>query len=317
MSLSEFELIRKYFLGALPDAPGIIQGIGDDAAVMRIPADQELVLSMDTLIAGVHFPEQTPAEDIGYKSLAVNLSDLAAMGAEPRWITLSLTLPECNETWLQDFMRGFSELARQYSLALIGGDISKGPLSITVQVHGWVPAGRAIYRHGAQAGDLVYVSGTLGDAGLALRFMQDKITGSSSLADIPLVNRLFRPVPRIELGINLRGVASAAIDISDGLIADLGHILSASHTGAEVHIDQLPMSDVVSNHEDCINLALASGDDYELCFTVPPSHNRKLQGIPRDFPITCIGRITRGTELEWLMKDGTRFNPDISAYHHF
>jgi len=204
----------------------------------------ELVISMDTLVSGIHFPETTYPQDIGYKSLAVNLSDLAAMGAEPRWITLALTMPESDEAWLEKFMEGFSELAQQYMLDLIGGDLTRGPLSITVQVHGFVPVGKAIYRHGAQTGDLVFVSGVLGDAGLALRMLAEQALLTNKYNDY-LLQRLNRPAPRISLGLALRDTASSAIDISDGLLADLGHILTASKKGAIIKTDQLPLSDAL------------------------------------------------------------------------
>ena len=316
MPLSEFELIRKYLQDALADAPGIIQGIGDDAAVVRVPPGQDLVLSMDTLVTGVHFPDQTPAEDIGYRSLAVNLSDLAAMGAEPRWISLSLTMPESNETWLQGFMHGLSGLAKQYSMALVGGDVSKGPLSITIQVHGWVPEGQAIYRSGARPGDRVYVSGTLGDAGLALQSLQDA-GNSNSTQSHALPGALLRPNPRVHLGLALRGYASAAIDVSDGLIADLGHILSASQCGAVIKIHQLPLSDAVRNSKNSIDLALAGGDDYELCFTVSPQNVAALDSIQQEHAITCIGNITAGDALECLQQDGSLYYPERVSYRHF
>lgn len=319
MPLSEFELIRKYFSKSTNKTPDIICGIGDDAAVVSVPHGMELVLSMDTLIAGVHFPVACSPQDIGYKALAVNLSDLAAMGAEPRWVTLALTMPENDETWLGKFMEGFNELAQQFNLDLIGGDLTRGPLSITIQVHGFNFTGKSIYRYGAQTGDLIYVSGTLGDAGLALSLLEDQSLFKNKYHEY-LMQRLNRPVPRIDLGLALRDIASSAIDISDGLLADLEHILTASHKGAIVKVDQLPLSDALNEYktENVIDVVLASGDDYELCFTVPPGRRPEIDRMNSvDCQLGCIGTVTEQPGIQWLQSDNKPYTPAGRAYAHF
>lgn len=318
MSLSEFELINKYFKDAFNDSPDVKCGIGDDAAIVALPAGMELAISVDTLVAGIHFTVDAGPEDIGYKSLAVNLSDMAAMGAVPQWITLSLTMPENDEYWLKSFMSGFSVLAKQYSLSLVGGDLTHGPLSITVQIHGFVPEGQALYRHGAESGDLIYVSGTLGDAGLALQLLENRLNVSENHRDY-LLQRLYRPVPRVELGMALRGIASSVIDISDGLLADLNHILVPSHKGAKVFLDKLPKSEAVCQLADdtATELALAAGDDYELCFTVPTENQSLLESKLSSDTLTCIGQITKQSGIRWLRSDGSEFKPSGRAYRHF
>jgi thiamine-monophosphate kinase len=316
MSLSEFDLIDKYFRNALKDGPEVKCGIGDDAAIVSVPAGMELAISVDTLVAGIHFPIETSPAGIGYKSLAVNLSDMAAMGAEPHWITMSFTMPENNEHWLQSFMSGFAGLAKQYSLSLIGGDLSRGPLSITVQIHGFVPQGKALYRHGARAGDLVYVSGTLGDAGLALGLVQGKYEVAEKSREF-LINRLNRPTPQIELGMALRGIANSAIDISDGLLADLENITKASHKGAIIDINNLPLSEAVRLQPDAIDMALTSGDDYELCFTVSPEKLSQVEELKQKFRLSCIGKISDGKGIVWQHADGREYHPKKKAYRHF
>ena len=236
MALSEFDIIR-YFFDRPQAADGrsdVLLGIGDDAAVVTVPDDHDLVLCMDTLVAGVHFPEDTSPGAIGHKALAVNLSDLAAMGAEPAWFTLSVTLPHADADWLAAFAQGMFRLADHYRVQLVGGDVTRGPLSVTVQAHGLVPRGRALRRSGAAVGDRIYVTGTLGDAGLALHQGAEQAPA--------LRQRLDYPSPRVEAGLALRGLASAAIDISDGLLADLGHLLEDGRQGAMLEVDDLPRS---------------------------------------------------------------------------
>ena len=321
MSLSEFDLIKQYFQKPFKDSPDIRCGIGDDAAVVTVPPGMELALSMDTLVAGVHFTGKTAPEDIGYKALAVNLSDLAAMGAEPRWATMSLTMPDSDPAWLEQFMTGFNTLAQEYSVILIGGDLSRGPLSITIQIHGWLPAGTAITRNGARADGLIYVSGTLGDAGLALKILanQASISGEHKMY---VVNRLNRPRPRVDLGLALRHIATSAIDISDGLIADLGHILEASKTWALLNPDKLPLSDAMRCSDMTVEnkweTAATSGDDYELCFNIPPDKKTVLENNKKiDCAITCIGKITHEEEIRWVRTDGVVYKPPSSGYRHF
>ena len=320
MPLSEFALIDRFFRNALRDGPGVSCGIGDDAAIVSVPQGMELALSMDTLVAGVHFPPDTTAEDIGYKALAVNLSDMAAMGAEPRWITLSLTLPQDDPaSWLEGFMTGFTVLARQYSLALIGGDLTHGPLSITIQIHGWLPTGTAIYRSGARPGDHIYVSGTLGDAGLALGVLNQRWTIDEKY-HAEIFQRLHRPAPRIELGMALRGQATSAIDLSDGLQADLRHILTASNTGAVLNPELLPLSGALRQlpADQAWEIALTSGDDYELCFTLPAATGaKKITRLAALCPVRCIGQISAQTGLQWQRSDGSVYTPSGTGYRHF
>ncbi|MDQ3959567.1 MAG: thiamine-phosphate kinase [Pseudomonadota bacterium] len=319
MPLGEFDLIHRYFERPIEQRQDVIVGIGDDGAVVRVPPGVELVLTSDTLVAGVHFSEDIPPEDLGYKALAVNLSDLAAMGARPAWATMALTLPQAEEAWLAAFAQGFFELAQRFSVALIGGDLTRGPLSITVQMHGFVPEGRALRRSGAQAGHYIYVTGTLGDAALALTPRLAELTDTYRPY---LLGRLYRPSPRISEGMILRAIASSAIDISDGLVADLGHILETSHVGAVLEVDRLPLSTALQKIKDKKygwELALTGGDDYELCFTLPPEHQAVLESKRSDFACTvsCIGRIEVERGLRCIEHDGTPYIPQGAGYRHF
>jgi len=274
---------------------------------------------MDTLVAGVHFFENSSPGDIAYKSLAVNLSDMAAMGALPRWICLSLTLPDNDRDWIEIFSSRFNLLAIEHSLILIGGDLTKGPLSITVQILGVVPKGKSLLRSGAQVGDLIYVTGQLGAATYALKNIED-----SDLFPSPTekeVQRLNRSEARIKTGIKLREIASSCIDISDGLLADLGHILKASNVGAEVKLSQIPYSDSLQKLDKAIaiELALTGGDDYELCFTIadkiPKTVINELASI---CPITCIGSISKqGSKLSFIDDGGKSHEINATGYRHF
>ena len=240
------------------------------------------MVTVDTIVAGVHFPPDTSAEDIGYRALAVNLSDIAAMGAMPAWATLALTMPAADESWLEGFCAGFFSLARAHDVTLIGGDTTAGPLTVTVQIMGHVPAGKALRRSGAQPGDLVFVSGHLGDAAAGLALIEKRADTSNAAHRDFLIERFLRPVPRIGLGKALRGLASATIDISDGLGADLGHILEASGVGARIDPDRLPRSRaLIETFEPmrAFELALSGGDDYELCFTLAPERVRLIPDI--------------------------------------
>lgn len=312
--MNEFDIIRKYFASHAVTRGDVALGIGDDAAIVSPPVDQQIVITTDTLVNGVHFPENTAAYDVGFKSLAVNLSDLAAMGATPAWLTLALTLPNANETWLNDFCRGFFALCKDSQAQLIGGDLTRGPLSITVQAMGLVPTNQAIKRSGAQVGDLIYVTHTVGDAAAALALVQKKITVPSQHQQT-LLTRLNRPTPRMQIGEQLRGVANAAIDISDGLAADLGHILENSRVGARVNVDHLPLSTALIesvDREQALSFALNGGDDYELCFTVPKN---KKELVPEH--CTYIGEITDTNELDLRYSDNTKYNLNMNGYQHF
>ena len=315
MSLSEFDVIKCYFSRSSQrgDVP---LGIGDDAAILQVPADKLLVVAMDTLVAGRHFPEQTSPYDIGWKALAVNLSDLAAMAATPAWITLSITMPEIDEHWLQSFSDGFFSLADQYSLALVGGDTTRGPLSITVQVHGLVSPGEALCRHTAKPGQKIFVTGTLGDAALALHQLQTKFEVAP-----PLLQQLNRPQPRVQFGQQLSSLAGAAIDISDGLHADLSHILEASGCGACIYVDQLPTSKEVLHEPMDLRreLQIAGGDDYELCFTVKDNALEMVQTAAAEcnLEITEIGVIEEQSGLRCKTVDGDLYQPVQHGFDHF
>ena len=318
---TEFDIIRQLAEGQRVSRKEIRLGIGDDAAVLDIPDGYELVISTDTINQGVHFPDDTTPSDIGYKSLAVNLSDLAAMGAEPFAVNLSLSLPDADASWLEEFADGFLSLASQHRVQLAGGDTTRGPLSISVTVMGLVPVSKAMRRSTAKTGDSVYVTGTLGDAGAALmgKLGELKLNGPQDRA---FSGRFNRPQPRVEAGIALRNIASSCIDISDGLVADLGHILEQSHAGAMVYVDQLPLSDSFREVFDLAGgwtVPLASGDDYELCFTVSdkdhPDWQNELASL--GIPITCIGMIESQQGLRLLMPDGSVETPTHRGYEHF
>jgi thiamine-monophosphate kinase len=270
----EFELIERYFADGFGKRDDVVLGVGDDAALVRVPSGFELVVAADTLVAGVHFPQELAAEHIGYRILAVNLSDMAAMGAAPAWCTLALTLPQADEHWLGDFTRGLRELALRHRVALIGGDTTRGPLTLTLQIMGLVPAGGALRRDGAREGDLIFVSGTPGDAAAGLELLQSPGTERADEHGRYLVERFRAPTPRVDLGQALRNIATAAIDVSDGLHADLGKLLGASAVGARLELASLPLSDALlrgHGREGALALALNGGDDYELCFTAAPA----------------------------------------------
>ena len=339
--MSEFDLIKCYFTRA---TPGAVLGVGDDAALLRVGNGMELAVSTDMLVSGTHFlPDDDPFL-LGHKTLAVNLSDLAAMGAQPRWVLLSLSLPEANEAWLQKFSAGFFALADQHSVELIGGDTTRGPLNLCVTIMGEVPQGAALRRSGAQLGDDIWVSGKLGDAALALAHLQGKIQLSEQDFS-KCAPALHQPTPRIELGLALRGIAHSAIDISDGLLADLGHILECSKVGAEILFDALPISDVMrslpknlkpkgvlpyaptgaeivgayGNTPLALRCALAGGDDYELCFTAPVAHRSAVAELPHrmNLPLTRIGAIVAGSGCTVRAADGSIMNIEESGYDHF
>jgi thiamine-monophosphate kinase len=290
--LSEFELIKRYFTHRPRHAR---LGVGDDAALVRVRHGMELVVSTDMLVCGRHFLEGDAPRALGHKALAVNLSDMAAMGATPRWATLSLALPKAEASWLRAFSDGFMRLARRHGVDLVGGDTTRGPLNICVQILGEVPAGQALRRDGARIGDEVWVSGYLGDAALALAALKKHINVERhELAS--LARRLHAPNPRIALGEALRRVAHGAIDISDGLLADLGHICERSGVGATVDFGRLPASPVLRRYIDrpaARTALLAGGDDYELCFTASPARRNSIERIARRIGIrlTRIGRI--------------------------
>lgn len=310
MALAEFDLIRRYFAVHAPQNVNNQLGIGDDCALLQMPAGYQLAVTTDTMVENVHFLADTDPFLLGYKLLAVNLSDLAAMGAEPFAVTLALTLPKVQERWLEAFSRGFMTLARQFNVDLIGGDTTSGPLTLTVQAMGMLPQGKAMLRSQAKVGDLIFVTGTLGDAGLGLKIAQGYSSDDAELA----LNRFNQPLPRVTEGMALRGLANACIDISDGLASDLGHILQQSQVGACLQWSQLPLSAPVQHYiqqTDNWQLPLTAGDDYELCFTAPATVQAQL---PAD--CHCIGVIEaeRGLRLQ----RGESIKPfEAKGFEHF
>jgi thiamine-monophosphate kinase len=322
--LSEFSLIDKYFKRRnRTTRSGVTLGIDDDAALVSCPSGYELVIATDTLVAGVHFPATIDAADIGYKAVAVNLSDLAAMGAEPAWILLNLTLPEFDDIWLTKFSHGLFELVDEFGMTLTGGDTCRGPLNIVVTAAGWAPAHQALRRSGAQPGDDVFVSGTLGDAAMGLRIYRNEYeAGISELNKTYFMSRLNRPTPRVTLGQRLREIANACIDVSDGLYADAGHIAEQSDVGMEIYLENLPVSaafKACSLQTADPELAVSGGDDYELCFTVPPRHSDKIQTIAQELELslTKIGRVTGHTGVRFFDAHKDQWAPTKSAYDHF
>lgn len=306
---AEFDLVRSLARATRVARSDVRMGIGDDAALVRVPPRSELVLAVDTLVAGVHFPRSAAAFDIGWKALAVNLSDLAAMGARPAWATLALTLPRADGTWVAAFARGFARLARQHGVSLVGGDTTRGPLTVTVQAHGFLPRDGGLLRSGARVGDVILISGCLGDAAAGLRLAMQGPKSPAAAGRMPaaqrtLLQRLNRPQPRVALGLALRPLAHAAIDVSDGLAQDLTHVLRASGVGAVLQADQLPASGALRRYRPLPQqrwpLQLAGGDDYELCFTLPPQRLRRaLQAARRiGVALTPIGRVVAGRGLQ-------------------
>lgn len=312
--MDEFQLIRHYFTGLTAGSEGVLLGIGDDAALLSVPSGREFVVTSDTLVAGRHFPIETRPFDIGWKALAVNLSDLAAMGATPRWLTLALTLPEQSADWLAGFSEGLKALADLHGIALVGGDTTRGPLSITITAMGLVRAGAAMRRDGAVEADLVCVTGTLGDAALALRQLGD------AGADHTLRRRLDRPTPRIEAGRVLGEWGRAAIDLSDGLAGDLNHILVASQVGAELRAEKLPQSPAFARNApaDALALQLHGGDDYELCVCLRGDDFADAQASLSKIgvPLTRIGVITAEPGLR-LREGATVRAIEPRGYQHF
>jgi len=322
VATSEFELIRRYFTHP---ARHTVLGVGDDAALMRVKRGHELVVSADMLVAGQHFLRDTDPRKLGHKALAVNLSDLAAMGATPRWATLALSLPSANTRWVQNFARGFMALARRFDVDLVGGDTTRGPLNICVQIMGEAPQGKALRRDRARAGDDIWVSGTVGDAALGLAALKRRISLKPG-ERAQCVARLETPTPRVELGLALRGVAYSAIDISDGLLADLGHILERSRLAAEIELAALPASNVMKRYLDRVvacSALLAGGDDYELCFTAPRSARKRIVHIGQRvrLRLTRIGSVrpSRAKLPRLIVRapDGSALRVVRGGYDHF
>jgi thiamine-monophosphate kinase len=315
--MTEFDIIRRYFTRPSAD-PDVLIGVGDDAAVLQ--ADAPIAVAVDTLVSGIHFPERIAPDALGFRSLAVNLSDLAAMGARPRWCTLALTLPAVDEGWLEAFAGGLLDLASRFDVSLVGGDLTRGPLTVTVQVMGTVPAGQALTRGGGRIDDDIYVTGSLGDSAGGLAIIQ-KGDAKRSAGERALVDRFLRPSPRVEVGLALRGLASAAIDISDGLAADLGHLCASSGCGAVVDSERLPISAellAAFPGEVAETYALSGGDDYELCFTAARAAAERVEAAAKacGTPVHRIGRLTEGRDMLWR-RNGRPFTPTVRGYTHF
>ncbi|NMT65496.1 thiamine-phosphate kinase [Marinobacter orientalis] len=314
--MGEFELIRHYFfpIAEAGHTSAVVLGPGDDCAIQQIEPGRDLVFSVDALVEGVHFPPHYDPEKLGWRCLAVAASDLAAMGADPVCFTLALTLPDADPDWLHGFARGLASAAKHFGLALAGGDTTRGPLTLSLQVHGTVPRGQAIRRSGARAGDYICVSGTLGGAGAALDYLGSDNPGADEQA---LLVRYHYPEARLDLGVALRGYASAAVDISDGLVADLGHILAASGVAASIDATRLPVSAALKRlaGEDAVNHAMNAGDDYELCITISP---QAWESLPEDIRgrLTIIGEVKSGEGLA-ITHNGQSQALAAGGYDHF
>jgi len=326
-ALSEFQLIDRFFRRSdkgAPQAHGVVLGIGDDAALLAPTAGCELAVSVDMLVEGRHFFADVDPEALGHKTLAVNLSDMAAMGALPRWALLAGALPDADPRWLDDFARGFFALADAHGVDLVGGDTTRGPLNLCVTVMGEVPAGKALLRRGARAGDSIWISGMLGNAALALAHHGGRLALSADEA-AQCRNALLRPIPRVALGLQLRGVASAAIDISDGLVGDLGHVLDASKAGAVLELASIPHSQALDRHlagsarAIALQCLLAGGDDYELCFTAPASCDARVAALACELALELhrVGTIVAEPGLVVRDSSGRPLAPLPQAYDHF
>lgn len=318
--LSEFDLIKQYFVQDYVSDSRFALGIGDDCALLNPSAGMQLAISSDMLVSGRHFFPDAETIGLGHKCLAVNLSDLAAMGAKPLAFTLALSLPEANRTWLAGFSQGLLSLANQHQCRLIGGDTTKGPLNICITIFGELPPGSALRRDAAQVGDDIWISGSLGDARLALASYWKELTLSEE-DHLQAASRMHRPTPRIALGIALRGVANAALDISDGLIGDLGHILEHSHVGASLDIDRLPAGPILNkqNLDKRREFTLNGGDDYELCFTAP-AHQRDAvlaAGLTSQTTVTRVGQIEAEAGLRLRDQEGHAIKMQLSSFDHF
>jgi len=319
VATDEFGLIRDYFSDIGSDSTGSVRlSVGDDCAVIAPPSNRDMVVSIDTMVEGTHFPVGTPGDRVASRLLGAALSDLAAMAATPAFFTLALTLPDTNAIWLRAFSTRLAELARLYGVQLVGGDTTRGPLTLSIQVHGWTMPDKALLRSGARPGDRIFVTGTLGDSRGGLETLLKDIHGEQ----VPfLQHRFFCPEPRLDTALLIAPFATAAIDISDGLLADLNHILDASQVGAMLNPDELPVSDELYHwvgEEQSRQWALTGGEDFELCFTVPALLEPKLAWALRDHSVavTCIGQIS-ATPGIFLAEDGQIWPVAPQGYNHF
>ena len=320
MACGEFELIERYFTARQSQRRDVIKSIGDDCALVQANGEQLLAISTDTLVCDVHFFDDIPPHALGFKSLAANLSDLAAMGANPSWVSLALTLPDIDEAWVSEFSDGFFKAADYYGIELIGGDMSKGPLSVTITVHGQVNKEQQMLRNTARIGDWICVTGNLGDSALGLA----ALVGSVDLSEddkAAALQKHYYPTPRLLAGHALRTIASSAIDISDGLVSDLGHIARQSGCMAVVDVDVLPLSDLLSNNttvDEALNYALAGGEDYELCFTVSPSALGSVESALQhaNTPFVCIGQMQAGEGVSF-QRSNQALDCHFKGFEHF
>ena len=318
--MSEFNLIAKYFTRPSVNAD---LGVGDDAALIQISAGHQLAISADMLVAGTHFLDDCPAYFVGWKSLAVNISDMAAMGATPKWATLAIALPRVDEAWLSEFSRGFFACADEFGVSLIGGDTTRGPLNISVQIMGEVPTGKALCRDGAKVGDEIWVSGTLGEAALGLAHLQNKLAENtlSESEKQACTDALQAPQPKVALGLALLNIANSAIDVSDGLLADLGHILERSNVGANLYWAQIPHVSVSKalDTSSLQKLSLAGGDDYELCFTAPQTRRDEIIAIGEklNLKLSPIGFISQEKKLSIFDEAQRPIEIKSTGYDHF
>lgn len=325
MAIGEFDLIQRYFSSLGPSSltgndHGVVLGVGDDAAVTALAPGEQLITCTDTLVRGVHFPDDAPPRDIATRALCVNLSDLAAMGATPRWYTLALTLDVADEAWLAEFAAGLADVSRHHGFALIGGDTTRGPLCISITAMGSVPAQQYLTRNGARPSDAVYVTGRLGEGAAALALVQQRLQCSDTEATY-LRQRFYRPAPRVNEGQLLRELASAAIDISDGLLADAGHIAARSGVGILLDIHRLPLAEVAGvDTETRLHWALSGGDDYELCFTVAPERATAVEELIAGGALAarCIGTVIEGSGVTCHDRGQSWRPPTTSVgYRHF
>jgi thiamine-monophosphate kinase len=316
--IGEFEIIARYFTRQTNDS-SVVLGVGDDAAVLA--AEGLTAVTVDTLVAGVHFPDGMAPHLLGYRLMAVNLSDLAAMGARPRWCTLALTLPSADELWLDGFSRGLFELAERFGVTLVGGNLTRGPLTLTLQLMGSVEREHVLTRGGGHVGDDVYVTGTLGDSAAGIALITERTVAPEGSAAAALKERFYRPLPRVGAGLALGPIATAAIDISDGLLADLGHLCKASGCGATIDVERVPVSAELLSlfpPQEALAHALGGGDDYELCFTAPPSRAEEIESAleAAGTPVRRIGQLVAGQTVV-ARRDGEPFTPVVRGYRHF
>lgn len=322
MSHNEFEIISRYFIQNQKKDKNVIQGIGDDSALIKIPKNNILAISTDTLVEGVHFFKTIKPEDLAYKAIAVNLSDLAAMGANPKWITLSITMSHSNTIWLKKFSKSFFHILEKYDIKLIGGDTNRGPLSITLSVHGLLKKNTGLLRSNANIGDLIYVTGNLGDSAVGLFLLKKQIFIENKKIYDYFIRKHIHPVPRITEGMILKEIANSAIDISDGLISDLNHILTASQCGANIDLNKIPISKTLKKQfksDIYLNWALNTGEDYELCFTIAKKNTTKLDVMIKKYLIncTCIGYITHYKTGLNLLNNSKKIFFKKTGFNHF